>query len=600
MRLINCSSLQLEEFFGRYIPDYVILSHTWEKEEISFADFTRDQAAAKTKLGFRKIDLTCHQALKDGWQYAWVDTCCIDKSSSAELSEAIKSMFSWYEFSKICYVYLSDVRQAEGTTEFSSSRWFKRGWTLQELLAPERVEFFDQDWEKLGTKKEHAKLISEIAGIDESILARSKRMSPYSTGGYDVDIGSFCVAKRMSWASRRETTRVEDTAYALLGIFNINMPLLYGEGKRAFIRLQEEVMRKHGDNSILAWGLNTDTRHPAGSIPDAVTDRSWVPVENFLASSPRDFRHCRNLVHASETSSGLTMTSVGLHLEMPIVQVKNPYASTPSTFLVGVLSCSTTPDDVVGIVLNMVSSEDDALFKVERQKMNIFYNEQPVHAIVLGPRAIGPSKMASVVILQAARPVINKFAHWQYHICLNESDALRQTGYLCTRGTVLGAYGDDKRTGHEWWRWEATSKMLSIDSVFDCQLLLGFRFENSQPSLETDTVFTMYMHTEHRKVLLFRNDLQKTADYEVFCRKMENNSLDDNTQSLTLHDADSRPAKLRVTIEEKEIFRWRTLHVNVDVEFETPKKKRRKIDLMSFLRHADVPTKTPSVTHRRP
>ncbi|KAF2029556.1 HET-domain-containing protein [Setomelanomma holmii] len=160
MRLINCSTLQLEEYFGDKVPRYAILSHTWGDEEVTFADFTHDQAGARKKKGYGKISHTCRQALQDGLHYAWVDTCCIDKTSSAELSEAINSMFAWYAYSCVCYVYLADVAAADFHTKSHRSRWVTRGWTLQELLAPSDLMFYDTIWHPLGTRQVLADTVS--------------------------------------------------------------------------------------------------------------------------------------------------------------------------------------------------------------------------------------------------------------------------------------------------------------------------------------------------------------------------------------------------------------------------------------------------------
>jgi hypothetical protein len=143
MRLINTSTGRFEEFIGRNIPKYAILSHTWEEEEVSFKD-TSDPSC-KSKKGYSKIAMTCRLAAEAGLGYAWVDTCCIDKSSSAELTEAINSMFQWYGRAAICYVYFSDmVPSASLETGLQGCRWFTRGWTLQELIAPKKIDFFDQ------------------------------------------------------------------------------------------------------------------------------------------------------------------------------------------------------------------------------------------------------------------------------------------------------------------------------------------------------------------------------------------------------------------------------------------------------------------------
>ncbi|EUC43529.1 hypothetical protein COCMIDRAFT_50334, partial [Bipolaris oryzae ATCC 44560] len=237
MRLINCLTLELEEFFGSNIPPYAILSHTWGNDEVTFLDLPLYTPATQARAGYQKIEFTCKQAISDNLEYAWVDTCCIDNRSSSELSEAINSMFAWYRVARRCYAYLSDVLEEGMDEQFRTSRWFTRCWTLQELLAPIDVIFYNCNWHRLGRRSDHSELISGITGIDVDAL-RGRSARNYDNGD---PFGAHCVAKRMSWASQRDTTRTEDMTYCLLGIFNINMPLLYGEGDRAFHRLQEEI-----------------------------------------------------------------------------------------------------------------------------------------------------------------------------------------------------------------------------------------------------------------------------------------------------------------------------------------------------------------------
>ena len=220
------------------LPRYAILSHTWgdESEEVSYADFVH--GVGRQKAGFQKIQFCVEQAAKDGLRYSWVDTCCIDRSSSAVLSQAITSMFRWYERATKCYVYLSDVLmsgQDSGRTppawqlDFRSSRWFTRGWTLQEILAPKSVEFFSRDRRRLGDKRTLVRPINDVTGISVSAL----QGTPLSE--FEVDV-------RMSWAAKRDTKLKEDKAYSLLGIFGVSMPLIYGEGgDKAFCRLREEI-----------------------------------------------------------------------------------------------------------------------------------------------------------------------------------------------------------------------------------------------------------------------------------------------------------------------------------------------------------------------
>jgi hypothetical protein len=262
MRLLDTSSLDLISVPDDAIPPYAILSHTWgnNQEEVSFQELQelnsvrqRDSKAlirhpVALKKGFSKIRSSAALALAHGFRFIWIDTCCIDKNSSAELSEAINSMYRWYQGSAVCYAFLSDVRSTSdrtalnpihgslpgGAEDVASSRWFTRGWTLQELIAPANVYFYNCDWAYLGRKCDNPQfrdLVSSITGIDGRVLDGL------------LAIEDVSVAGRMAWASKRNTTRLEDTAYCLMGIFQVNMPLLYGEGSRAFIRLQEEILK---------------------------------------------------------------------------------------------------------------------------------------------------------------------------------------------------------------------------------------------------------------------------------------------------------------------------------------------------------------------
>jgi hypothetical protein len=250
MRLLeynNDSQFSLATFFGDDIPCYAILSHRWGAEEVTLADLM--DGTGKTKAGYDKIRFCGEQARRDGLQYFWVDTCCIDKSNSTELAEAINSMFRWYKDATKCYAYLSDVPRPRFDTDdksnepwestFRKSKWFTRGWTLQELIAPASVGFFSKEAVLLGNKVSLERHICEITGIPVKAL----RGSPLS---------DFSVTERMSWAASRETTCKEDMAYSLLGIFDVNMPLIYGEGReRALKRLREEIDKASKGRSSL-------------------------------------------------------------------------------------------------------------------------------------------------------------------------------------------------------------------------------------------------------------------------------------------------------------------------------------------------------------
>ncbi|KAI0404677.1 hypothetical protein F4802DRAFT_216653 [Xylaria palmicola] len=305
---------EVHEFIGEEIPEYAILSHTWGKQEVTLQDMQHLDEQVKRKDGFKKIMYSCDQAERDEISWVWIDTCCIDKSSSAELSEAINSMYGWYGDSSTCYAYLADVPIGDDifakSSAFRMSRWFTRGWTLQELIAPREIKFYDAEWERIGTKGftesthrsgdkripqgHFGTLLEAITGIPEACLANTMSPSFYS------------VAKRMSWASKRQCTRVEDVAYSLLGIFGINMPLLYGEGVKAFMRLQEEIMKEIDDHSILAW-----------TIPEN-TNQLWIPGGIF-ARSPADFALSGDVSPIQEELGDLsTVTRKGLKISLDL------------------------------------------------------------------------------------------------------------------------------------------------------------------------------------------------------------------------------------------------------------------------------------------
>ncbi|KAH7235943.1 heterokaryon incompatibility protein-domain-containing protein [Fusarium tricinctum] len=344
MRLLNTKTLQVESL-EEGSEKYAILSHTWGNDEVLYRDIqdpTRmEEIRKRNGAGYRKIAQSCEKALSRGHDYIWIDTCCIDKSSSAELSEAINSMFRWYTKASACYAYLSDVFLHEVGVEvvdgLKKSRWFTRGWTLQELIAPNDVEFFDHNWSPLGDRHTLASTIREITGIDQSYLHRpdAKKDRKIST-----QLQRENVATRMGWMAQRETTRVEDMAYSMLGIFGINMPILYGEGNRAFLRLQEEILKQSQDQSILVW------RWPLSRKPEEKAHRM-----HFLADSPANF----NLrTYAGQEDSGLfgiRLTDQGLVLRVWKCPCKLTRWNHDKTELIdagnrwlAVLDCSLSPD----------------------------------------------------------------------------------------------------------------------------------------------------------------------------------------------------------------------------------------------------------------
>ena len=282
MRLVKVQDYSLVEVTGPDDYPYAILSHTWNATgEVSFDDM-KDLGVASARSAWSKVAQTCARARSQNIAYVWIDTCCIDKSSSAELTEAINSMFEWYKKATSCYAYLSDLAESPNgdpasdrgrqqlRADLGRCRWFSRGWTLQELIAPNVVEFFDCSWTHRGMKASLRYEIALITDIDVSVLSNSEELS------------TIPVARKMSWAAKRQTTRPEDIAYSLLGIFDVNLPLIYGEGAKAFLRLQEAVAKSTNDLSLFAW--SEDEHNPS---------LQWY--YGVLAQSPQQFASCRRL-----------------------------------------------------------------------------------------------------------------------------------------------------------------------------------------------------------------------------------------------------------------------------------------------------------------
>ncbi|KAL8840153.1 MAG: hypothetical protein Q9176_004001 [Flavoplaca citrina] len=360
MRLLHVSTFELEDFVDEECPTYVILSHTWGKEEITYQDILLEETvqqlkSAKSclleqvinsdqqyKQGCLKIAGCALRAHEEGAEYIWCDTCCIDKTNSTELSEAINSMYMWYK-DRLCYVYLADVpaevlsSPVQREHVFSLSRWFTRGWTLQELIAPADVLFFDATWHVLGTRQHYGDLIAKVTGIDLDILL-----------GDDPLVCN--VAARMSWASHRQTTRVEDLAYCLMGLFGVNMPLIYGEKHKAFFRLQTEIMKVSEDHSLFAW-----------KTPEEVQGNT---THGLLANSPADFAKSRKIMpinpffHAEHnaTTPPFSMTSRGVNISLPLLQIKTrQFAEAKVVF--AILNCRDLTDTRGPLGLFLVRSE---------------------------------------------------------------------------------------------------------------------------------------------------------------------------------------------------------------------------------------------------
>ena len=318
---------------------------------------------------FTKLKDFCWKARDRGLDWCWIDTCCIDKKSSADLSESINSMYEWYRQADECYVYLADVTgletgqkgaaksgvinaQGDGlasgsTQKFEDSAWFSRGWTLQELLAPNIVRFYDSSWRFLGTKVQRSSDISRRTGIAEKYLKEN--------GEPLASMAS--VATKMSWAASRRTTRLEDRAYCLLGIFEVNMPLLYGEGVRAFYRLQAEILKTCNDESIFAW----------------VSDTPGYSGDNtMLASSPRLFKQSGKIRSDDITSAWrkpLIMTNKGLEMSIPERYLENAGLGRKRNIRIIPLACKNMaqPEDALFMYVRHLYYDDDGAAPVFRR-----------------------------------------------------------------------------------------------------------------------------------------------------------------------------------------------------------------------------------------
>ncbi|KAI1791161.1 hypothetical protein LXA43DRAFT_1061568 [Ganoderma leucocontextum] len=365
---------------------YAILSHCWDSDEQTFQDVQALKARCAKTPGenprdfvSRKIQEFCILAELQGYAWGWADMCCIDKSSSAELSEAIKSMFRYYSLAGVCYAFLHDVPTgcvvSERDSEFRRSRWHERGWTLQELIAPEKVVFLSEDWEPLATKLDIAWTLQEITRIPVDVLTSMK-----------AELPKTCMATRLSWAAGRETTRPEDEAYCLLGLLDVDMYTSYGEGRQAFYRLQEELIKRSTDTSLFVWGgfcriedlvgpedqggvAGAKHRHSLESFLFAPRPSVFQVIDvnpssnrgfSLFDSGPPKVRFTpkqskiNNYEWSSDISRRLTysLTPHGICAHFPIAKIKHQ-----SMLAVAFLACSVDGDQV-GLILNECSNDD--------------------------------------------------------------------------------------------------------------------------------------------------------------------------------------------------------------------------------------------------
>jgi hypothetical protein len=287
IRLLHCKTFQLREFRGDEVPPYVTLSQTWCPGEVLYEDLavrdTKIPWPPTHKEGWPRIQNSCTLALKDGYEFIWIETCCVDKTNSAERTEEMNSCYKWFQRCAVSYTYLVDFNITHlGLDQMRLCRWFTRSFTLQELIAPPEVKFYSQNWELVGLRSELVPHLYSITGVDPFVLA----------GG---DVKEVKIARKMFWASHRMSSMPEDQTYALLGLFGIQMPLSYGEGENAFQRLQHEIFRSTEDTSLLAWKdewSSFETERRWLEYRDLSLRGKWNRLKGILAVSPTDFEHC--------------------------------------------------------------------------------------------------------------------------------------------------------------------------------------------------------------------------------------------------------------------------------------------------------------------
>ncbi|KAI0630064.1 heterokaryon incompatibility protein-domain-containing protein [Trametes polyzona] len=383
MRLINTTTGHFVVVEDPRTISYAILSHVWAKAgdvhypEMSYQDVRHIQRSQDTghipksdsvipHFPSEKIRRFCEIARDHGYDYAWADACCIDQTSSSEVSEAINSMYNWYRYASVCYVFLPDVpvpsaAERERPTRFSTfrrSKWHTRGWTLQELLAPTHVVFLFSDWSIIGTKHDLAPAINSATRIDPDVLTGRRSLEEFS------------VACRMSWAASRETTRLEDQAYSLMGIFGVNMPTTYGEGGNAFIRLQEEIIKHIPDQTIFAWGPRLISEQPftfhhPHQRKDSIQGMALSSQREYLlAPSPASFKTSSALISISwdrftsllgttiSSPPTYTMTSYGVRTRFPLLAILPKDGKTIVPTVAALLACTDAVGNVVALLLS--------------------------------------------------------------------------------------------------------------------------------------------------------------------------------------------------------------------------------------------------------
>ena len=440
MKLLHVDTLSLVSFTDTPPVQYAILSHTWlpaEKDEVQYSDIVANGVrGCPDKPGKFKVEGCCRQAKADGYQYVWIDTCCIDKDSTNELSSAINSMYRWYQEAAVCYVYMSDVPPGREVLDddgaFAKSRWFTRGWTLQEMLAPPELHFFNRDWKLLTKKDEIYMKLMMITGVP---LEHLRSFHPATA--------KASAAQRMSWAAQRSTTREEDLAYCLLGLFGVTFPMIYGEGGRsAFARLQQEIIEKKGDHSVLAWGLGSDqvvtsvnvvpfsSNYAAVEADEAISGISRISrisrisgssgikrsssgstgsskssreSNGIWASEPRDFANCGNITRVAAFAGECTFANGNMRLEMNLCVDAEQLEPSPA-FL---FATSSSPNSSSPAALPYISSisntvwtsTSSVLTSIQKSYLNYPRAVRRKNLVVFGLLNYGPSPSAEPLVV---------------------------------------------------------------------------------------------------------------------------------------------------------------------------------------------------------
>ena len=354
IRLLNARTHELPdeaELKRQQGRPYVIISHVWQGTEVTFDDMPNFKILSTSPSGPKypsafKITGASSAVLRHSngaTDLLWLDTVCIDKKNLTEFSTAINSMWTWYRRATACFAYLEDVPSPGGTTDLIQSKWFTRGWTLQELVAPRTVIFFDKHWNVLGDKESLQRTLSARTKISPDFLL------------HRTNISGASLSQRMSWAAGRVTTVPEDIAYCLLGLFGANMPLLYGEGKeRALRRLQEEIMRYSDDHSLFAWKSDYSSEPTA-----TAASRS----SGLLAESPDCFQETGQYVHKpnKQNNRPFQMTNKGISIDLYLQQYQGVYIAS--------IDCLHGPKHYLGIFLECISGETQQYRRIRTNEL---------------------------------------------------------------------------------------------------------------------------------------------------------------------------------------------------------------------------------------